>query len=247
MAKNKFSFTKWATRLGRMLECVERKGPVNYYVIREELKGKGYGGGTMQHDLRLLTQLGFIAPKAPHSMKRNRKADYELTTEGLVLLLSITSHVSSFRTRNHLESILDRHPNLLPKISSVYRLMEKLKVTGLPDQMLPRVAAEVYDKSTITSFNNLHPSIVKNEMTTRFTIRQNNPRPFEHIFFMALAPPSDHLKEQRIKLDNALQSNRNAVVRSRVIQELKIEHDYYSARAKVMNEAIGFLNRDIDA
>jgi hypothetical protein len=242
MVKTTFSFAGWAARLGRMLECVERNGPVNYYRIKNALKGKGYGGGTMQHDLQLLTQLGFIAPIVPLTKKRNRKADYELTTEGLILLLSIASYISSFRTRNYVHHLLHRHSTLLPKISSVYGEMEKLKITGLPDALLLNVASEFYDKSTISSFHNLHPSIVKSELAARFAERRNNPAPFEHRFFMAMAPPSTHLKDQRVKLERALQSRKGTTIRKRVIAELENERAYYSARAGATNEAIRFLN-----
>ncbi len=225
-----------------MLDCVARKAPVNYYVIKETLKGKGYGAGTMQRDLQLLTKLGFLGTKTPRTKKKNRKVDYDLTVDGMVLFLSIASFIGSFQSRNNIKHLLHKYADLLPRISGIYGDIERLHFDDLAEVLLLTVASQFYDKSTISSFHDIHPLEAKKEFDTRLAEKRYNSKPFEHLFFMGMAPPSAYLRHQRVRLENALQSAEGTALRKQVIAELDQERQYHSAMVEVIDEKVKFLN-----
>lgn len=242
MARTRFSFTDWATRLGRMLDCVARNGPVNYYVIREALKRKGYGGGTMQRDLQLLTNLGFFESKTSSTKKKNRKSDYDLTLDGIVLFLSIASLIGSFRSKNYIQRLLQKYPNLLPRISSIYEDCERLRIDDLAEMLMLEIASQLYDKATISSLNNINPLDMKREFAAHLVQRPYTSNSFEHLFFMLMAPPSLYLRTERVRLERALQSPSGTALRKQVIAELELAREHHSAMLQVIDEQVKYLN-----
>jgi len=234
MVRVAFSFTHWAIRLGRMLDFIARNGPTNYYAIKEGLKRKGYGGGTMQRDLQLLTRTGFLHTQTPRTHKRNRKKDYDLTVNGMMLFIGITSHIDSLQSRNYIDRLIHKYPTYLPRIAHNYEDIEKLKLNTLAASILQKIAREFYDRATISNLH-LNPSDPKEPLDTHL---------IEHLFFTTMAPPSLFLRTSRAKLEEALQNPSGAAIRNEVIKELEHERKYYSTYVEVIDEKIKFLNRD---
>jgi len=240
MARLAFSFTDGARRVGRMLDFIARNGPVNYYRIKEALKGKGYGGGTMQRDLQALLGFGFIAATPNRTKKKNRKSDYDLTGDGAILLLSIASFTRTPLTKNRIRNLLQKYSRFFPKISGAYQDFERFKINHLADQLLLTTATQFYDQAAISNlphFTDLH---LKKEPDTQRPERPQNA--FEHRFFRELAPPCTYFGSNRVKVETILQNPKGATLRQVVVRELELEHEYHSAMAQVIEEKIKFLN-----
>ena len=128
---------------------------------------------------------------------------------------------------------MEKYADLLPKISAVYADIERLQIDKLAQELLLTVASQFYDKTTISSFHDIHPLETRKKYHTLSTKGWYGSMPFEHRFFIGLAPPTAYLAaahaRQRLRLENALQSMEGASLRRQIIAELNQQREYHSA------------------